>query len=61
MQKANLALLNYYKQGVMKKSEDDFHDWKVIPIRFVGKYLRKNFNFYDNIGISGHFYLNLTS
>ena len=60
-QKTNIAVLNCYKQGVMKNSEDDFHDWKVKPILFMGKYLRKNFKFYDNTGLSGHFYLNSTS
>ena len=32
--------------------EDDFHDWKVIPLLLTGKHLGKNFKFYNNVDIS---------
>ena len=32
--------------------EDDFHDWKVIPLFLVGKHLGKNFKFHNDIDIS---------
>ena len=32
--------------------EDDFHDWKVIPLFLIGKYLCKNFKFHNNIELS---------
>ena len=32
--------------------EDDFHDWKVIPLFLIGKHLGKNFKFDNNIDIS---------
>ena len=35
-----------------KKIEDDFHDWKVIPLFLTGKHLGKNFNFHNNIDLS---------
>ena len=31
--------------------QDDFHDWRVIPLFLIGKKLRKNFNFHNNIDI----------
>ena len=31
--------------------EDDFHDWKIIPLLLVGKYLGKNFKLHNNIEI----------
>ena len=34
---------------VKRLSEDDFHDWKVIPLFLIGKYLGKNFKFHNNI------------
>ena len=33
-------------------SEDDFHDWKIIPLFLIGKHLGKNFKFHNNIDIS---------
>ena len=32
--------------------EDDFHDWKVIPLFLIGKHLGKNFKFHNNIDIN---------
>ena len=32
--------------------EDDFHDWKIIPLFVIGKYLGKNFKFHHNIDIN---------
>ena len=29
--------------------EDNFHDWKVIPLFLVGKHLGKNFKFHNNV------------
>ena len=37
---------------VNRLSEDDFHDWKVIPRFLIGKHLGKNFKFHDNIDIN---------
>ena len=37
---------------VKRLSEDDFHDWKVIPPFLIGKHLGKNFKFHNNIDIS---------
>ena len=37
---------------VKRLFEDDFHDWKVIPIFLIGKYLCKNFKFHNNIELS---------
>ena len=34
--------------------EYDFHDWKIIPLILIGKYLDKNFKFHNNINISIH-------
>ena len=34
---------------VKRLSEDDFHDWKVIPLFLIGKHLGKNFKFHNNI------------
>ena len=36
--------------------EDDFHDWKVIPLFLIGKHLGKNFKFHWNIGITMTFF-----
>ena len=35
-----------------KLFEDDFHDWKVIPLFLIGKHLGKNFKFHNNIDLS---------
>ena len=35
---------------VKRLFEDDFHDWKVIPLFLIGKHLGKNFH--NNIDIS---------
>ena len=32
--------------------QDDFHDWRVIPLFLIGKKLRKNFKFHNNIDIN---------
>ena len=32
--------------------EDDFHDWKVIPLFLIGKHLGKNFKFHSNSDIN---------
>ena len=32
--------------------EDDFHDWKIIPLFLIGKYLGKNFKFHNNIDMN---------
>ena len=32
--------------------EDDFHDWKVIPLFLIGKHLGKNLKFHNNIDIN---------
>ena len=37
---------------VKRLFEDDFHDWKIIPLFFMGKQLGKNFKFHNNIDIS---------
>ena len=37
---------------VKRLCEDDFHDWKVIPLFLIDKHLGKNFNFHNNIDIS---------
>ena len=29
--------------------EDDFDDWKIIPLFLTGKHLGKNFKFHNNI------------
>ena len=34
---------------VKRLFEDDFHDWEVIPLFLIGKYLCKNFKFHNNI------------
>ena len=37
---------------VKRLSEDDFHDWKVIPLFLIGKHLSKNIKFHNNINLS---------
>ena len=37
---------------VKRLFEDDFHDWKVIPLLLIGKKLGNNFKFHNNIDIS---------
>ena len=37
---------------VKRLFEDDFQDWKVIPLFLIGKHLGKNFKFHNNIDIS---------
>ena len=32
--------------------EDDFHDWKIIPLFLIGKYLGENFKFHNNIDMN---------
>ena len=34
---------------VKRLFEDNFHDWKVIPLFLTGKHLGKNFKFHNNI------------
>ena len=34
---------------VKRLFEDDFHDWKVIPLFLIGKHSGKNFKFHNNI------------
>ena len=36
---------------VKRLLEDNFHDWKVIPLVLIGKHLGKNFKFHNNIAI----------
>ena len=37
---------------VKRLFEDDFHNWKIIPLFLIGKHLVKNFKFHNNIDIS---------
>ena len=37
---------------VKRLFEDNFHDWKVIPLFLIGKHLGKNFKFHNNNDIS---------
>ena len=37
---------------VKRLFEDDFHDWKIIPLFVICKYLGKNFKFHHNIDIN---------
>ena len=37
---------------VKRLFEDDFHDWKVIPLFLIGRHLSKNFKFHNNIDMS---------
>ena len=37
---------------VKRLFEDDFHDWKIIPLFLIDKHLRKNFKFRNNLDIS---------
>ena len=37
---------------VKRLFEDDFHDWKVIPLFLIGRHLGKNFKFHNNIDMS---------
>ena len=49
----NVDLQNKMQYSWIKRLfEDDFHDWKVIPLFLIGKHLGKNFKFYNNIDIS---------
>ena len=34
---------------VKRLFEDDFHNWKVIPLFLIVKHLDKNFKFHNNI------------
>ena len=40
---------------VKRLLEDDFHDWKVLPLVLIGKHLGKNFKFYNNNDINNDF------
>ena len=40
---------------VKRLFENNFHDWKVIPLFLIGKHLGKSFNFHNNIDISNDF------
>ena len=31
--------------------EDNFHDWKIIPLFLIGEHLGKNFKFHSNIDL----------
>ena len=37
---------------VKRLFEDDFHDWKIITLFLIGKHLRRNFKFSNNIDIN---------
>ena len=37
---------------IKKLFEDDFHDWKTIPLFLITKYLGKNFKLHNNIDIN---------
>ena len=46
---------------VKRLFEDDFHDWKVIPLFLIGKHLGKNFKFHSNIDLSNNILLKFPS
>ena len=37
---------------VKRLFEDDFHDWKILPLFLIDKHLGKNFKFHNNLDIS---------
>ena len=45
-------ITNMQCSWVKRLFEDNFHDWKVIPLFLIGKYLCKNFKFHNNIDLS---------
>ena len=46
---------------VKRLFEDDFHDWKVIPLFLIGKHLGKNFKLHNNIDINNDLLLKFLS
>ena len=36
---------------VKRLFEDDFHDWKIVPLFLIDKHLGKNFKFHNNLDI----------
>ena len=45
------SLTSMQRSWVKILFEDDFYDWKVIPLLLIGKHLRQNFKFHNNVGI----------
>ena len=43
---------------VKRLLQDDFHDWKVIPLFSIDKYLGKSFKVHNNIDIKTTFFQN---
>ena len=37
---------------VKRLFEDDFHDWKILPLFLIDKHLGKNFKFHNDLDIS---------
>ena len=46
---------------VKKLFEDNFHDWKVIPLFLVGKHVGENFKFHNNIDANNNMLLRFPS
>ena len=46
---------------VKRLFEDDFHDWKIIPLFLMAIQLGKNFKFHNNIDISNYILSNFLS
>ena len=46
---------------VKRLFEDDFHDWKVIPLFLIGKHFDNNFKFHNNFDINNDILSNFSS
>ena len=46
---------------VKRLFEDDFHDWKVIPLFLIGKHFDNNFKFQNNFDINNGILSNFSS
>ena len=49
-----VCLWKKLKHWVKRLFEDDFYDWKIIPLFLIGKQLGKSFEFHNNLDIKNH-------
>ena len=46
---------------IQKLYNESFHEWKIIPLRYINQYLGKNFRFHSNLNIPHNVLYNLPS
>ena len=56
MNEVFLRVLIYFQNCESPLYDKNFHEWKIIPLNLLNRYLGKNFNFHSNLQVKSSFF-----